>query len=302
VETRPSYFFEGAWAGSFRQGGFADALVSFGSGGASYDDGWLFATPTHTLDRLYLLEADREILISNSLPLVLACANEELDPHYPHHVRDWLTLMREGLDRRELRFRTRRGRTVRLIHHTNIRIAADRSIGLEPKRLAPPFESFDQYRTYLEDAVVALHDNATDAARRRKYEPVTAVSSGYDSPAAAVLARHVGCRRALTLSEARKDNAWEDGSDDSGAPIAVELLEHLIDQAGNRIAQQIRRRATENAPARRRQANRQADLDATTGVELHRGSLENLLTERRHLDLPALAAARAAPRLGGSGA
>jgi hypothetical protein len=58
--------------------------------------------------------------------------------------------------------------------------------------------------------------NLSDPQRRHRIVPLAAVSSGYDSPATAVVARHAGCRQAATI--ANSTSFWR-GSD-SGEEIA----------------------------------------------------------------------------------
>lgn len=229
VETNPSFFFEGVWAGDFESGRFPEAIASFGSGARDCDTGFLVSTPTHTLDRVYFLKLDKRVLISNSLAFVLSQAHDELDPHHPHYVRDWLTLLLDGIGRKEQVFPTRRGHLVHLIHYANIHIAGDLSVTIHQKRLPPTFESFDAYDQFLQTTLEELQGNANDPARTHTYRPIATTSSGYDSPAATVLARRIGCRQALTFTKARKDLSWEDGSDDSGAPIARSLGLEVIE-------------------------------------------------------------------------
>jgi hypothetical protein len=88
---------------------------------------------------------------------------------------------------------------------------------------APPhFASYGDYIGYLTSTLDALHRNAGSTRRKLTYAPLATISSGYDSPACAVLAKRLGCRRAVTFTEAREQ--YNDRPlktlDDSGEHIA----------------------------------------------------------------------------------
>ena len=58
--------------------------------------------------------------------------------------------------------------------------------------------------------------NAADAARRIQYRPVVALSAGYNSPAAAVIAHEAGCTEGFTFGQPFDR---PDIDEDSGAAI-----------------------------------------------------------------------------------
>src|SRR5689334_15275273 len=84
VETRKRFFCEGAWSDSpFASGAFADASVFVGSGVSLDDDDELvLVTATNTVERLQILQLDRELLASNSLAFLLARSGDALDEGY----------------------------------------------------------------------------------------------------------------------------------------------------------------------------------------------------------------------------
>ena len=82
IETDESSFVEGAWNGPFGERDFDTASALFGSGGKVVNSHVLFASPTHTLERLFLIEEDAVLCVSNSLSFVLALAGRELDRGY----------------------------------------------------------------------------------------------------------------------------------------------------------------------------------------------------------------------------
>lgn len=225
VEAREQFFCEGAWNGAFDAGGFADATALLGSGGALTPDGVLFATPTHMLERLHLLRAGDELFVSNSLAFVLAQANDSYDPDYKFYRFDILTLLR-GLDRYKQQIPTRDGHSVELFYHSNFLVRPDLEVERLPKRLPARFTTYDEYIAYNRESIGAIARNATAASRGVRYEPLGTISSGYDSPFCALLAKEVGCREAITFTAARPIFG---GGDDSGREIADLIGMHITE-------------------------------------------------------------------------
>lgn len=220
VETRERFFCEGAWSDSpFARGAFADASVFVGSGASLDDDGNLvLVTATNTIERLQVLRLGDEVLASNSLAFLLARSGDALDQGYKHYEWDFCSII-EGIDRYTRSVPTRGGRSVRLYYHCNV--AIDRALRLieKPKRRAAPFHSFAGYRDHLFSRVCELCDNAQAPERKHRFAPITTISTGYDSTAAAVLARDNGCRDALTFAAPRP----EFGDCDDGTLVAERL-------------------------------------------------------------------------------
>jgi hypothetical protein len=79
------------------------------------------------------------------------------------------------------------------------------------------FGTYHAYRTFLDEAMQRLSDNATATERTTPLQLISTISSGYDSPTVTVLARGVGCEEVFGFDRARGDH------DDSGAPVAAVL-------------------------------------------------------------------------------
>jgi hypothetical protein len=222
VEVRDGAFFEGAWNGNLAAGRFDAATVFTGSGGRPVEDGFVFATSTDTLERLQWLRKGDRLLISNSLAFLLRAAGESLDPRYPWYVRD-LGSIQLGLRRCRSTIPTRSGRTVHLLHHCNALVRPDLRVERRPKPEPAPFETFEAYEGFLVEGLRAVHANATDPDRKRRYRPLAMVSSGYDAPACAALARAIGCDEAIVVEEARTEYGEFRDPREGGAEIASRL-------------------------------------------------------------------------------
>ena len=233
VETRPTFFFEGAWNGRFVDGQPSGATAAFGSGGELTGDAVLFVTPTHMLERVHAIEVDDTLWVSNSLAFVLAASGEQLDERYRYYHFDLMTNMR-GYRRYKPSVPTRAGRDLRVFFHANLRV--DSSLAIEPLPKAVPggFSGYSDYIAHLRQLVAEVCANAAGPGRATtSYSPLATISSGYDSPATALLAREVGCREAVTFGTARP--GYEE-DDDSGRAIAevLGLAVHEFDRTAYR--------------------------------------------------------------------
>ncbi len=155
LETHERFFAEGAWTGEFGRGGLADATVLVGSGGVAGRDGVVFAGPTHTLERLQVLRTAEWVLVSNSLTFLLAEANDAPDPFYWFYDMDIIPIIC-GLKRHRRGLPTRRGATVSLFYHCNIRVDRELSVHVLPKPEPPAFRDYRHYVDFLREGPPAL--------------------------------------------------------------------------------------------------------------------------------------------------
>lgn len=219
VETTDADFVEGAWDGDFAGRRFDQAKVLFGSGGQVDADGWLFATPTHMIAHLFALTFGRRFLISNSLAFLLAQAEDSLNPAHARYYFDFLRCRRRGLRQPPVGYTipTARRRRIHLFVHTNLLVRPDLSLHLRPKTTGPAPTDFAAYRDLLRTSLRRLLANSADPRRHHRYQPIVALSQGFDSTAVAVLAPD--CRQALTFIT--PPDAKTPG--DNAAPIAAHL-------------------------------------------------------------------------------
>jgi hypothetical protein len=204
VETGKTFFVEGAWTGPFEEPRLDDAEIVLGSGGTLREGGVAFTPTTHTLERLYSHECDAAVLVSNSLPYLLEACQAKLDLFDWSYERRLMTFLR-GFRRAAKRLRLAGNAGVGLHYHDTVRIGPDLEYATRQPPSAPRFAAYGDYVGYLGRTLEALHRNATARDRAVTYAPLTTISSGYDSPACAVLAKRLGCVRAVTFTEARAD-------------------------------------------------------------------------------------------------
>jgi hypothetical protein len=227
VETGGDWFCEGVWNGDFLTGDFPDASIFMGSGGKITKDGVLFASSTHTLEKLNLVRVDNHIIVSNSLAFLLTQADDWIDPGYKFYVHDLFTIIK-GLKKYTNWTPTQRGNKVYLYYHCNVLIDSNLVVRRVSKNSPEPFANYEDYRRFLRGGVHAVHQNAKASSRKVIYQPLATISSGYDSPASAVLAREIGCTEAVTFTHGRsKFTNYLSMIEDSGKKIG-ELMGYRV--------------------------------------------------------------------------
>jgi hypothetical protein len=217
VETGPRGFFEGAWAGDFTRGDFESDFMT-GTGAKLVEGVLMLVTPNHTLDRLNVLRKDGVLYVSNSLPFVLARSQEELDADFLFYD-SYVASIKQGLKKFERHIPTKSGLSIRFLYCCNALLKDDRALVVLPKVRSPAFATFAEYKAFLDETVLRIARNGADARRHVRYSPMAAVSRGYDSPTALVVALAVGCRQAVTFRHSRGGLTDED----CGTPIAERL-------------------------------------------------------------------------------
>jgi len=103
------------------------------------------------------------------------------------------------------------------VHFTTIITIDQRgSIRFDAHRLCEPPRDYQSYKALLLEGTRKVLENGADPARKPRYAPLASLSRGYDSTAAAVLARSAGCAEAFTYIDDRR----ADPKRDSGASNA----------------------------------------------------------------------------------
>lgn len=215
VEVDDDWVCEGVWDAPFAAGDFDRTDLVFGSGVHVRGDSVVFVSSGTTLDRLHALDGGDQVYVSNSLPGLLSVANGSLDPSCIRYRQISRSIMR-GLDEYTRDVPTTAG-TVRLTYFHNLRWDGRFLCDQAKPDVQRDFSTYQAYRTFLDDALRRISDNAAATDRARPLQLIATISSGYDSPTVTVLARGVGCREAFGFDRARGNH------NDSGAPIA-ELL------------------------------------------------------------------------------
>lgn len=212
VEIAADWFCEAVWDGSFADGAFDRTDLVFGSGARVRDGHTCFVSSGSTVDRLQSLDAADASWVSNSLPCLLAGVGASLDPTYAGFYAD-LKSIASGLTR-YVRVLETSAQPVRLTYHHNLVWDGARFVETPKPAGAEPFGTFAAYRSFLAGTIDRLSENMGAPSRAEPYRMLGTISSGYDSAAAAALARPYGLTEAISFGSASS------GEPDSGEIIA----------------------------------------------------------------------------------
>jgi hypothetical protein len=217
IRTQDDAFFDGTWVGGQDLASVLDSTTPFGAG-MVVRDGELFIVPAgHTCEGVYLCRpdgADNTLYVSNSIAGLLEATGLSLVKGVDYVSR--MIRLAEGLDFTPIEIPTS-GAPIEFHYFENLRIDERGRVTIIPKPREKPFVSYDDYLARMEAAAASLFANASG------YEPVIALSNGYDSTAMAVIAQHAGLRRAVTFANARPARENESDTEDSGAATAGRL-------------------------------------------------------------------------------
>lgn len=200
VETAEDWCVEAVWAGEFAEGDFDRTDLVFGTGIRCRDNKVTLVSSGSTVDRLWHAHSSGFWYVSNSLAALLVVARLSLRDDYPDYSWDMRTID-EGLEHCKRCFPTT-SEDVHLVYFNNLIWDGLRLEECEKPDPSPTFGTFEDYHGFLVRSMERLGKNLADPARRFGIKTLVSISSGYDSPTAAVLSRHVGCDRAATFKTA----------------------------------------------------------------------------------------------------
>ncbi len=212
VEVRDDWFCEAVWDGEYEDGGFDTTDLIFGSGGRSRGDVVIFVSSGSTVDRLQALLGEDSVWVSNSLACLLAAADIELDPTYPHYFEHFETIIR-GLDQYE-RVLNIPGKDIQFTYFNNLTWDGAALVEVGKPNEVRDFSTFSKYHDFLISSLGRITENMSAQGRQHPYQMLGTISTGYDSPTVATLACHWGLREAISFTEARGGEA------DHGSAIA----------------------------------------------------------------------------------
>lgn len=224
VEIDGDGLIAGAWAGDFAGRGIATASTSVGTALRLIEGRAVAVVGTASSTSIAVSRVGPRIIVSNSMGFALAAAGDEVATSYPFYPQDIISFAVDA--QRYRRFLpTRRGTLA--LHYGSTVIAPDGTTAAWADTPPPPFPDYAAYRGHLLAETSALFANCADPGRRRRYTPLAGISAGYDSPAAAVIAREAGCREGFTFRQPHDGPASEDDNGvEIGRRLGLAMTEH----------------------------------------------------------------------------
>ena len=227
LECRDDWMVEGTWDGEFAIGGFHDSEHFFGSGIRTVDDAVHFVPSSALVNGLFYCERRREVLVSNSLVLLLAFTGARLDPNHDYHAETYAIRQGAAHYARDFTVQHREIKAFYQVYDLSLVASpwADAPLTFTSLRAAPAVRSFAQYRELVDATLRRLRVNYTSPDRRAPLGAFATISSGYDSAAVAVLVKDLGVEAYFTC---RRSNThmprWASRrAVDDGTPIARRL-------------------------------------------------------------------------------
>ena len=200
-------------------GDFDQTDLIFGTGVRCREDHVVFVTSGTLMDRLWYYQKEERWYVSNSLGALCSCADVSLQEDFCY-VNDRNSVIRTswGAETCIGTFPTETGEGHLIWFHNLVYENGSLREEVKPDT-APVFTCYDDYQNFLFATAQSLGANLESSSRNHRVAPLASISSGYDSPAAAVVAKHAGCTQAVTLKQS--SSFWR-GSD-SGQEIAGHL-------------------------------------------------------------------------------
>lgn len=218
VERTEGGLLAAAWCGAYATTSPFDATTSIGTALRLLPDRIEASCGNAGPDVLFLHRGAEGVVLANGLPIALAAADDAPLPDHPFYNHDLMAYLITGAPAGTA-LPLRRGTVTPFYRGIALSAPGWRAMPL-PLRPMPRVAGFAAYRAMLVAETAALFANAADPARRQRYTPIATMSSGYDSVAAAVIARDAGCAEALTWREA---GMAAPGTLDSGEESAARL-------------------------------------------------------------------------------
>lgn len=179
----------------------------------------IYSTPSHVTYGIYIFRKDQAICVSNSLYLLMAYNELEMDTEYAGYEIDFNSI-RKGLDEYTQKIRVlNKGNTayVEVFYYANIVVDEKGNCSITRKQLCESFKNYDDYYNRLMHSMLMLKENACDKNRNKQYGVVSTISRGYDASCCAVVGRKMGATTACTFAPCGKHK------DDCGDDIARKL-------------------------------------------------------------------------------
>lgn len=217
VELGDGWCVEAVWAGDFEHADFDRAELLFGSGIRCRSGQVVFVSTSTMLDRLWHCRRGQRIYVANSLPALLACAEISLLDDYHHYAADIATLTK-GLNDYK-RIIPASPCDVSVAYYQNLEYDGESLREVDKPDTTPAFTCYADYHGFLVDVARRLGANLSSLSRRHRIVPFASVSSGYDSGAAAAIAREAGCTETVSIVNASSLLPRSD----SGLEIATHL-------------------------------------------------------------------------------
>lgn len=212
TEIADNWVVEGCWDAPYAEGNFHKCENFFGSGIRNTQDSVFFCSSMAMVDRLIYAHHQDQIIISNSLVIMLTITGAKLDLKHDYYKECYGLL--EGILKypREFRIVHSEIETFYQVYSSNLILDAD-GLHQVPRSQAKIIKSYEQYLSLLSQTLEAIKENSISQYRQHMMTIYSTLSSGYDSTAVTCLAKDIGMSTCFTTrpGNTRKSKDLEDG-------------------------------------------------------------------------------------------
>jgi hypothetical protein len=213
---------EGVWDGEFARGEFHHMDSFFGSGLRVDGESVHFVPSIASVDRLLFCLSGRNLLVSNSISLLLSFTGARIDPAHDYRKESYTIL--KGLRHYEKRFAVLHPsiECFYQVYGENLLIRGG-CISFFCRPSEHSFDTFSSYLQLMQQTLQGIRQNYQSTARRFPMDSYCTLSSGYDSSMVAALVKDIGV---TTCFSSRRSNSllppwlFPKAAIDDGKPIA----------------------------------------------------------------------------------
>ena len=203
VECRKNGFVSGMWDDSFENFDFDKSQYACCTGCKLFVGGVKFITPTHPQECIFAIRKNDILFVSNSMPFVLAMAEEELDANYYNYEYDLCSSIL-GLEKFVKQTVLGSGNKMQIFRCERVTVDCNLTINEELQLQHFSMSCFDDYKSSVLGVLKRIVANGTSLERKHQYGMVTTISRGYDACATSALVKEVGCDTTLSLTNPAK--------------------------------------------------------------------------------------------------
>lgn len=198
VEINENWFVSGVWDGDFERADFANAEFFCGTGVKIEKDKIRVYSPTHERQRICWIDSNNSFVFSNSIPLLLATAGEQIDKNCDQYEKILCSIL-YGTKEYTKNIPLANRKNMQQVFCADIIVDDEYQIFTVPKSIHRDFVDFTDYYNSLKKVCLKIKNNGCDEKRAKKYALAATASSGYDSAACAAVLHSVGCETLMTF-------------------------------------------------------------------------------------------------------
>ena len=196
VECRSDWFIEGIWDRPFEDGNFHETDMVFGTGMKVTDEKIIFISSSSMADRLYYAFYEGRLLVSNSLPCLVAHTHMDVDPKKDYA--EFYQSIKKGFKKYEREIPVQDGcEKILNVLRDNL-VYSSGKVTIETKPQKHHFSDFISLHTFMREAFLRLKNNWECPTRENRLTAFSTISTGYDSTAVSYFAAKEGCHSFFT--------------------------------------------------------------------------------------------------------